>query len=147
LRALRRLGEAEDACRRAIELAPEMPTCWNNLGIVHADQGRRAEAADCFRQAVSIKPDFADAWFNLGKALQSDGRREEALAQFRKAIDLQPEYANARMGEAFLLLVMGDFANGLPRLEWRWRLPEKSARRGPALGREAHARDWSIASA
>jgi Tfp pilus assembly protein PilF len=128
LRALRRLGEAEDACRRATELAPEMPTAWNNLGIVHADQGRPAEAADCFRRAVAIKPDFADAWFNLGKALQSAGRREEALAQFREAIDLRPDYANARMGEAFLLLVMGDFANGLPGLEWRWRLPEKSPR-------------------
>jgi hypothetical protein len=26
------------------------------------------------------------------------------------------------------MLVMGDFTNGLPRLEWRWRLPEKSPR-------------------
>ena len=46
-----------------------MPTAWNNLGIVHADQGRSADAADCFRRAVTIKPDFADGWFNLGKAL------------------------------------------------------------------------------
>ena len=128
LRALRRLGEAEETCRRAIEVAPELPTAWNNLGIVHADQGRAADAADCFRRAVTIKADFADGWFNLGKALQSDGRREEALAQFRRAIELRADYPNAQMGEAFLLLVMGDFVQGLPRLEWRWRLPEKSPR-------------------
>jgi Flp pilus assembly protein TadD len=128
LRALRRLDEAEEIARRATEVAPELPTAWNNLGIVHADQGRPADAVVCFRRAVTIKPDFADAWFNLGKALQSRGRREEALAQFRHAIELRDDYAQARLGEAFLLLVMGDFAQGLPRLEWRWRLPEKSPR-------------------
>src|SRR5215470_594709 len=32
------------------------------------------------------------------------------------------------MGEGFLLLVMGDFAQGLLGFEWRWRLPEKSQR-------------------
>src|SRR5262249_46924201 len=136
LRALRRLDEAEDACLRAIEVAPEMPTAWNNLGIVRADQARPADAAECFRRAVTFKPDFADAWFNLGKSLQSCGQREEALAQFRRAIELRADYASARMGEAFLLLVMGDFANGLPRLEWRWRLPGKSPRPFPTpLGR------------
>ena len=128
LRSLGRLTESEEACRRALALAPDSATACNNLGTALADQGRLAESIESFRQAVTLKPDFAEGYFNLGKALQRLGQRAEALAQFRRASGLRPDYAEAQLAEAFLLLVTGDFAHGLPQLEWRWRLPEKTPR-------------------
>jgi predicted O-linked N-acetylglucosamine transferase (SPINDLY family)/ADP-heptose:LPS heptosyltransferase len=128
LRSLGRLTESEEACRRALALAPDSATACNNLGTALADQGRLAESIESFRQAVTLKPDFAEGYFNLGKAQQRFGQRAEALAQFRRASGLRPDYAEAQLAEAFLLLVTGDFAHGLPQLEWRWRLPEKTPR-------------------
>jgi predicted O-linked N-acetylglucosamine transferase (SPINDLY family) len=128
LRSLGRLAEAEDACRRALALAPDSATACNNLGTALADQGRLAESIESFRRAVTLKPDFAEGFFNLGKALQRFGLRTEALEQFRRASHLRPDYAEAQLAEAFLLLVTGDFAHGLPQLEWRWRLPDKTPR-------------------
>jgi predicted O-linked N-acetylglucosamine transferase (SPINDLY family)/ADP-heptose:LPS heptosyltransferase len=128
LREAGHLREAEEACRRAIAVDPQSATAHNNLGIALTDQGRLAEAVQSFRAAAEVKPDFAEAYFNLGKALQSQGRREEALVEFRRAIDLRADYADAQLGEAFLLLVMGDFAQGLDKMEWRWRLKDKPRR-------------------
>ncbi|HEY2134649.1 MAG TPA: tetratricopeptide repeat protein [Xanthobacteraceae bacterium] len=125
LRSCGQFAEAEEACRHALTLAPESPTAWNNLGTTLADLGRLAQAADAFRRAVAIEPAFAEAQFNLGKALQSQGQREEALAQYRHAVGLRPDYVDAHLGEAFLLLVMGDFARGAQELEWRWRLKDR----------------------
>src|SRR5262249_4226980 len=51
-----------------------------------------------------------------------------AITHFRRASSLRPDYAEAQLADAFLLLQMGDFAHGLPQLEWRWRLPEKTPR-------------------
>jgi predicted O-linked N-acetylglucosamine transferase (SPINDLY family)/ADP-heptose:LPS heptosyltransferase len=128
LGVLGRQSEAEDACRRALELAPSSATAHNNLGAALADQGRLAESADSFRAAVQLRPTFAEAHFNLANALQRQGRREEALAEFRNASGLRADFAEAQLGEAFLLLVGGDFTHGLPQLEWRWRLPGKAPR-------------------
>jgi predicted O-linked N-acetylglucosamine transferase (SPINDLY family)/ADP-heptose:LPS heptosyltransferase len=132
LAACDRATEAEDACRAALALDPDSPTACNNLGTALAGQERLAEAADSFRRAVALRPDFAEAHFNLGKTLQGQGHREEALAQYRRAAAARPDYANAHLAEAFLLLVIGrDFAAGLAKLEWRWRLPGKTPRGFP----------------
>ena len=128
LRASGRFAEAEQACRRALALEPNSPTARNNLGIALTDQGRLAEAAKSFRWAIALDAKFAEGYFNLGRALQSQGRYDEALAEFRHASALRPNYADAQLGEAFVLLVKGDFANGLDKLEWRWHLRDKVVR-------------------
>ncbi len=128
LRGLGRLAEAEEACRKATALAPDLPTAWNNLGTVLAERGRIGEAAGCFRRAIAVKPDFAEGFFNLGKALQGEGRHHDAAAQFRRAIELKPDYVDANLAEAFHLLVIGDYAAGFPKLEWRWRLKDRRPR-------------------
>ena len=124
-----RFGEAEEACRHALTLDPNSAVACNNLGTALAGQDRLAEAGESFRHAAALKPDFAEAHFNLGRTLQGQGRRMEALAQYRRAISVRLDYADAHLAEAFLLLVLGsDFADGLTKLEWRWRLAGKTLR-------------------
>jgi tetratricopeptide (TPR) repeat protein len=45
LHALRRLHDAEAACRRAIELDPRLVRAWNNLGTTLRDLERPQEAS------------------------------------------------------------------------------------------------------
>jgi hypothetical protein len=47
-------------------------------------------------------------------------RFDEALRSFNQAIALEPDNAEARRRRGCLLLLHGDFDNGLADLEWRW---------------------------
>jgi predicted O-linked N-acetylglucosamine transferase (SPINDLY family)/ADP-heptose:LPS heptosyltransferase len=80
------------------------------------------------RKDEALKPDFAEGHFNLGKALQGAGQRDDAIVEFRRAIEIKPDYVDANLAEAFFLLVKGDYAAGLPKLEWRWRRDERPSR-------------------
>jgi predicted O-linked N-acetylglucosamine transferase (SPINDLY family)/ADP-heptose:LPS heptosyltransferase len=121
LRGCGRFAGAEEAARKAVALAPNLVTACNNFGTALAERGRHGEAVDCFRRAIALRPDFAEGFFNLGKALQGGGWRDEAIVQFRRAIEIRPDYVDANLAEAFFLLGDGDYAAGLPKLEWRWR--------------------------
>jgi len=90
LRDQNKLGEAEAAYRRAIQLKPDYPEAYNNLGIALCDQKKRAEAEAAYRKAIELKPDYPEAYNNLGLALRGLKKLEEAEAAFRKAIQLQP---------------------------------------------------------
>jgi hypothetical protein len=49
------------------------------------------------------------------------GRPEAALQALERAIALAPDYADAHWNRALTLLLAGDFAQGWPAYEWRWR--------------------------
>ena len=66
-----RLDEAIAACRRAIELEPELAEAHNNLGNALKDQGRLDQAIAAYHRAIELKPVLAEAHINLGIA--SDG--------------------------------------------------------------------------
>jgi hypothetical protein len=46
---------------------------------------------------------------------------EEALSCFQRAIELQPDYADAHWNRALAWLLMGNFEQGWPEYDWRWK--------------------------
>lgn len=52
--ALGRLGQAEDTLRGAVELLPDEPVAWNNLGVVLMEQGNYGEARQVFTRAFAL---------------------------------------------------------------------------------------------
>ena len=50
---LGRLGQAEGLLRRAVEVAPDFPPAWNNLGVLLMERGDVAEATEVFRRAYA----------------------------------------------------------------------------------------------
>lgn len=73
--ALGRLGQAEKALRRALELEPEFVPALNNLGVVLMDTGRIGEARATFQQAFALDSGQTDAIReNLKRAIaESEG--------------------------------------------------------------------------
>lgn len=59
--ALGRLGQAEDTLRRAVELAPDEPVAWNNLGVVLMEQGNYGEARQVFQRAFALDSGRTDS--------------------------------------------------------------------------------------
>ncbi len=62
------LDETDDAfeyCSENIEINPENPHAWNNLGVLYFARGEYQKAETAFEQAVSLYPHYYDALYNL----------------------------------------------------------------------------------
>jgi Flp pilus assembly protein TadD len=58
---LRRLGQAEELLRQAVEADPEWPEPMNNLGVVLMERGKTAEAVQTFQRAYALDNGESDA--------------------------------------------------------------------------------------
>lgn len=86
---------AQDAYRRALDLAPRHPDAHLNLGRLLHEMGRVGEAEAHYRHALEARPGDATAAFNLGVALQDLGRLREAAGAYEQALTSDPDYADA----------------------------------------------------
>lgn len=134
LQDMRRFDEALSMLKQAIALNPQYAGAFNNQGNVLRDLGRYGEAVRSYESAIRLQPDFAEAWNNLGVALQNLQRWDEALASYARAVRLRPDYADAHRNDGLCRLLIGDFAEGWSRYEWRWRTTQFGGRQ-PALPR------------
>lgn len=89
----KRYEEAEEACRKAIELEPDNDRYWSAFGQMLADKKRFEEAENAFRKAISLKPDHSCNLINLGIMFEKAERYDEAEKNLKKAIDLEPDNA------------------------------------------------------
>lgn len=71
LNALGRFAEGEPYCRRAIEIDPNLPNGFKNLGMSLSAQGCPQEAAKCFIQATRVNA-ADDRAFRLLEKLLAD---------------------------------------------------------------------------
>jgi len=120
LQAMGRNDEAIASFERALALRPDLTEAHNNRGNALLNMNRPEEALADYESAIAHKP-FAFALVNRGSALHYLGRLEEALDSFDRAIALQPELPEAHWNKALLCLATGDFEQGWPAYEWRWR--------------------------
>ncbi len=58
---LRRLGQAEELLRRAVEDDPDWPVAWNNLGVLLIEKQEYPEAAQVFQRAYALDNGESDA--------------------------------------------------------------------------------------
>ncbi len=122
--ALRDQGQPDEAVacyRRALQLNPDYFDAHSNLGTAFQQQGDFDEAVACYRRALRLKPDFAEAHYNLGTALKGLGKLDEAGACFDRALRSNADHADAHWNRALTWLLLGNFAQGWPEYEWRWR--------------------------
>ena len=126
LAARREWSEAAACHREALRLKPDLAEAYANLGLVLAEQGEWDEAVACHRRVLQIRPDYPAGLVNLGCALVEQGKPRDAIACHERAIRLQPDSWEAHVNRAYARLLIGDFAQGWPELEWRLRSPAAS---------------------
>lgn len=124
LATLQRREEALAHYERSLALNPNYPSAWFFRGNMLQLLLRHGEALQSYDRFLSFDPGNADGWNNRATTLQSLGRIQEALQSVRHALALDPNMAEAQLNRGFCHLLMGDFANGLPLLEWRKRMPQ-----------------------
>lgn len=94
--------------RKGLEVDPEQPTGYYNLGAALSATGDIDGAIEQYQLAIEKDPTYAAAQFSLARALESKGRTEEAIEHLRLAVQHNPEALPARLRLANLLLARGD---------------------------------------
>ncbi len=71
------------AAQQAVNLDPNNPQEYINLGGIYYQLNQWDKAQQMFQQAINLKPDYANAYYNLGHTLIQMGDLKGALAQFQ----------------------------------------------------------------
>jgi tetratricopeptide (TPR) repeat protein len=121
LQELRRLPEAIAAFRAAIAIKPDYADAHCNLGRALAAEDDFPAAIASHRQALVLDPNSFEAHDQYGHSLLGLNDIDRALAEFRKSIALRPNSAEAHFNLATALLLTGNFSEGWPEYEWRWK--------------------------
>ncbi|HEV3142481.1 MAG TPA: DUF6165 family protein [Gemmataceae bacterium] len=123
LREQGKLEESADRLRQAVRLNPENANTRSSLGLTLQMLGQLPEAEEHLRYAIQLDPQHADAHNNLGVALAQMNRFEEAIAEYGKALQIIPDNAIFRRNRSLAWLTIGDFNQGWPEFECRWKCP------------------------
>lgn len=143
LKELARFDEALASYDRALSLTRDYAEAHNNRGVVLQALGRHDESLASLDHALALKPDYAEAHNNRGNTLKALGRHDETLACYDRAIALKPDHADAHWNKSLAVLATGNWAEGWPLYEWRWR---RTAAAAPRASANPHWRgDASIA--
>ena len=121
LTRLRRGGEAAVFLQQAVRLKPDFADAHNSLGLAYTEIGDFPAAETCFKHALQLNPRIIEAHTNLGSTYKEQGRLEEAVACYDLALALDPEAATTHWNRSLAWLQMGDFQQGWPEYEWRWK--------------------------
>jgi tetratricopeptide (TPR) repeat protein len=113
---------AIESYQKAIELNPQFAEPYNNLGNALLQKNQIDRALWCYQQALSLQPDNRFALTNLGNLLTDLHRFDEASVCYDRALVLAPHDTDAHWNKALLLLAQGNFLEGWPLYEWRWKL-------------------------
>jgi tetratricopeptide (TPR) repeat protein len=83
-------GRAREAFLKVVDLRPEDPRAWVNLGATELDLGLFDDAARHYRRAIELVPDRADLRIWLANAYDRAGDISSALEAYREAEAISP---------------------------------------------------------
>ncbi len=100
------LARAEEASRRALELAPGLAEAHAARGLAVALDKRFGEAEQEFEQAIALNPAGFEPHYFYGRTCFQQGKLERAVELFERACDIREDY-QARLLAALALQGLG----------------------------------------
>ncbi|MBX3412898.1 MAG: tetratricopeptide repeat protein [Pirellulales bacterium] len=100
----------------AVEIAPERPRAYCDLGYLERKLGHHAEALAQYEHAAQLDPNLAEAHLGIGLALATLGRHHEALTAYQRTIELEPEFGVGWYNYALALHDTGEQAKAIEML-------------------------------
>lgn len=110
-------AEARIEFEKALQLNPNYARAWYNMGVMYDQAHMTVEAESAYEKGLAIDPTFAEGYNNLANCKRALLKLDEAEAAYRKAAELG--YAAAQLNLSLLLMLKGDYVNGLPLFEER----------------------------
>jgi tetratricopeptide (TPR) repeat protein len=92
--------KAVEYLRKEVELDPENPTGWLDLGVALYRSGSANEAFKPVQRALQLSPRFARAYYVAGMLLALRGRDREAIESLAAAVTYETSFAAAHLSLA-----------------------------------------------
>ena len=96
--------------KKVVELRPDFPQAYNNLGVALKRKGELAAATDNFNKALERKPDFGAALNNRGWTFAEQDKWNDARQDFEHALKINPQDDGALYGLSQSLREVRDYA-------------------------------------
>lgn len=123
-----RREEAKQAFLDALKMDPACSDAWYNMGVMWEQGGDPVQAGEAYEKALAMK-ETPEGRNNLANTQRALLKLEEAEANYRRAAELG--YGGAQMNLSLLLMLKGNYVEGLPLFEQRDKFASESAY-GPA---------------
>ncbi|WP_321494917.1 tetratricopeptide repeat-containing glycosyltransferase family protein [uncultured Desulfobacter sp.] len=112
----------------SVRIKPANKMAHNNIAVAYLNLGILDKALASVKAAIDIDPEYAEAHSNHGEILRAMGDNDGALVAINKAISLSADMVSANWNRALIWLSQGNFQDGWPAYEWRWRRPTTRSR-------------------
>ncbi|MES2824048.1 MAG: protein kinase [Pseudomonadota bacterium] len=130
---LGRRDEALTLAKNGLQKFPQNRTFSDEIGAIHAEQGKYDEAELAFRQSINIQPDSVYAYVNLSAILQYQGKTEEALHILQQGLQIRPSaWLYTNLGNIYFF--RGEYVDAVIAFE---------AALSPGLGNANDYLDWA----
>src|SRR5271169_6901962 len=129
LSRLKRYDEAWAGYEEVLAVRPDHVEALTQCGVILTDRGQPDAALAQYERALSVDPECILAHLNRGNALGALNRLDEALESYGEVLTRNPEHADANFNMALARLCRGDFRNGWPQYEYRWKRERYAAAR------------------
>ncbi len=104
----KRIPEAIEAFRRAIELDPELAPAYFDLAQAYLADHKTDEAIEIMTRLLPIRAQDAELRASLAALLASQGKYAEAIKQYQDALQLNKQLLIAQMNLAWILATAPD---------------------------------------
>lgn len=96
--------EAQLHYQKAVQLEPENPSYYEQIGRFWRDRGAPALGVNSLQRALQLRSDFVEAWNTLGTLYDRLGDRAKAQESYLKALALNPEldYVHNNLSYSYL---------------------------------------------
>ncbi|MDY6807118.1 MAG: tetratricopeptide repeat protein [Cyanobacteriota bacterium] len=91
-----KINEAIGSYTKAIEIKPNFPEAYANIGSIFAQQQQWQRAISAYQKAISIKPDFTGAYRNLAKIFGALKKQKEEAECLYEVMRREPESATEK---------------------------------------------------
>jgi Tfp pilus assembly protein PilF len=127
-RGVYHLGGDLDSARfhyeRAVDILPNYPDAWNNLGMTFSDLGNVSASAQAYQTALKWHDGHVKARFNWAQLLQEQGQSERAVVMYERVLSRDATHVVACNNLAVLYIQAG-------QIDTAWALLERALRVDP----------------
>jgi len=109
-----RLGMPDSAAalyEKAVELLPDEPALYKDLGILYRRLGNLDRSIAALEKACSLSGADDVMFFNLGRSYEDAGKIPQAIRAMRRCLELSPELAQAHLALARLFAALPESAD------------------------------------
>ena len=113
---MRKCDESRAAFESALRMDPNFADAWYNMGVMYEESGDAEKAEQAYLRGLALR-ETPEGRNNLANTQRAQLKLTEAEANYRRAAEIG--YAGAQMNLSLLLMLKGDYVQGLPLFEKR----------------------------